>query len=139
MSKSPVLHKDNLPVPSVPVPVLKVLRRLGWEIRSMDLDLTRDKVDMRLFRDDGRWLHLSTPRSGRAVIERWHREPTIERASKRGPQFDAFRDEFLGRIHCGHPRQALRTLCDYLADNPAPDHAALPAAEVRDAVRLLMG
>ncbi len=92
---------------------------------------------VRLFRADGRWLFLSADAEGRATIERWQREETFDRR-KGGAGFDAIHDHFLGRLRCDGARAALRMLCTYVAENPAPGHVALPAADIRAAVRLLM-
>lgn len=119
-------------VPPVPDVVTMTFERIGWEIRSVDIDLSTGKAVARLFRFDGRWLYLSADASGRAVIERWQREKVVECGSP------SIRDRFLGRTSCAGARSALRSLCDYVAENPAPGLDALPVGSVRDAVRLLM-
>lgn len=94
---------------------------------------------MRLFRYDGRWLYLSADADGRASVERWHRDPTVERdMGGVGVRYDGFKDRFLGRVRCEGAPSVLRVLCDYVAENPAPGFAALPASTVRDALRPML-
>lgn len=115
------------------------LARVGWEIRSADIDLVRGKVAMCIFRHDGRWLHLSAEAEGRASVERWQRGRAVDRHRGRlGFQADVIKDEFLGRMRCNGAQSALRVLCDYVAENPAPGHAALPAADVHAALQSLL-
>jgi hypothetical protein len=125
--------------PSVPSSVVAVFHRIGWEIREVSIDLSRGKAVVRLFRYDGRWLHLSVKVDGDATIERWHRDRPDQRGmGGSGPLFEGIKDTFLGRTVCTSARPALRALCNYVAENPAPGREALPASTVRDAVRLLM-
>ncbi len=124
-------HSTSL-VPAIPAVVTMTFERIGWEIRSVDIDLANGKAEARLFRNDGRWIHLSADVSGRSVIERWQREVVVTRGAP------SVHDRFLGRTACGGARSALRVMCDYIAENPSPGRGALAASNVRDAVRLLM-
>ncbi len=116
------------------------LHRCGWEIREADFDLVAGRATLRLHRFDGRWLHLSATGSGTAMIERWHRDDVVERTyNGSGVQTDTHRDQFLGRTrYQGGGRAALRGLCTYLADNPAPGFPSLVASEARNLFRPLM-
>lgn len=129
-------------VPARPglVALARELQRCGWEIREADLDLVAGRATLRLHRFDGRWLRLSGTDSGTAAIERWHREDVIERTyNGSGVQIGAHRDQFLGRTrYQGGPRAALRGLCTYLAENPAPGFPSLAASEARNLFRPLM-
>ena len=120
--------------------VTMMLEQIGWEIRDIDRD--HGRAVMRLFRADGRWLHVAMPKDGRATIERWQRDDTMERGKgrrgDRGPTVYAFEDRFLGRTRCDGVQSLLRAMCDYLADNPAPGRPALSAGAVGRAVGLLM-
>lgn len=114
------------------------LERCGWEIREIDLDLVAGRAIVRVHRFDGRWLRLSATESG-AVLERWHRDEVVERTyNGGGVQIDTHRDRFLGRTRAEGPRSALRALCTYLADNPAPGFPALAPPEARALFRPLM-
>ena len=116
----------------------RALARVGWEIREADINMATGKATLRLFRADGRWLHLSADERGGAV-ERWRRDRPDQRGMGGvGPMFHGLTDTFLGRTRCASAVGALRFLCTYVADNPAPHCAPLPASEVRDAIRLLM-
>jgi hypothetical protein len=106
------------------------LARCGWEIRVLDIDLVAGRLVAQLHRYDGRWLHVAADDIGRASVERWHRSAVVTRY-RGGPQCDGHEDQFLGRTRCEGPRQAMRVLCAYVADNPAPGFAQLSAPEVR--------
>lgn len=129
-------------VPARPglVALARGLQRCGWEIREADIDLIAGRVTLRLHRFDGRWLRLSATDSGTATIERWHRDDVVERAyNGSGVQIDAHRDQFLGRTrYQDGPRAALRGLCTYLAENPAPGLPSLVVADVKNLFRPLM-
>lgn len=114
-----------------------VLHLAGWEVRNVDLDLVAGRAVVELHRYDGRWVYLSADDLGRASIERWHRNAVVTRYQG-GPQCDGFEDLFLGRTRCEGARSALRSLCSYVADNPAPGFRTLAAPDVRRALAPLM-
>jgi hypothetical protein len=109
----------------------------GWEVRTVDLDLVAGRAVVEIHRYDGRWLWLNADGFGRASVERWHRRAIVTRY-RGGPQCDSSEDDFLGRTRCEGPRAALRHLCGYIADNPAPGFRSLPASDIRDALRPLL-
>lgn len=118
-----------------------VLRLAGWEVRNLDLDLVAGRATVELHRDDGRWVLLSADALGRASIERNQRTVSLGRhSSARGriPLSPQVADTFLGRQRFEGPRAALRSLCAYVADNPAPGKRMLSASEVRAAFAPLM-
>lgn len=125
-------------LPVVPAVLAMALEQIGWEIRSVDLDLAKGRATIEMFRSDGRWLHLSTDDEGHAKIERFDRRVSFERCPG-GSFSNVVRDHFLGRTRCAGGRAALRSLSDYLADNPAQGRAQLSKGATRDALRLLMG
>ncbi len=132
---------EALALPSAGLVALaRGLQRCGWEIREADFDLIAGRATLRIHRFDGRWLHLSADPWGRVSIERWHREEIVTRTyNGSGVQTDTHRDQFLGRTrYQDGPRAALRGLCTYLADNPAPGFPALAAADARNLFRPLM-
>ena len=122
---------------AIQVVVTSTLERGGWEIRSAEIDLVREEVVLSAHRTDGRWLYLRGGR-GRVVVERFQRQEGLD-TYRGGLTVDVVRDEFLGRDTFDGPRVALRYMCNYIADNPAPGKHALPASTVRNAIRLLMG
>ena len=124
---------------AIPVPLTIMLEQIGWELRTVGLDLVVGRAVLELHRADGRWLHVATDRLGRATIERWQRERVIKRQIGGGCLGDGFDDRFLGRTHCAGARAALRSMADYVAQNPAPGRVELPRADVRNALRLMMG
>src|SRR5690606_27333873 len=110
------------------------LRLAGWEARTIDLDFVAGRATVELHRDDGRWVLLSVDALGRAQIERHHRSITLGRhSSSRGkiPLSPQIADVFLGRQRYEGPRAAMRALCSYVADNPAPGKQALTVKSVR--------
>lgn len=110
------------------------LRRVGWEVRELDLDLHAGRLTVEAHRDDGRWLRLTADPLGRVHLERWHRRIVL-RGVPQSPHVD---DQFLGRQRCEGSRSGLRRLCGYVAANPAPGREALPAPAVRRALAPVM-
>lgn len=119
---------------AVPALTIAMLEQIGWEIREVSIDLAAGRAVVRLHRHDGRHLYVAADASGKATVERWQRETTPTGSIRS----DVVSDRFLGRSPCFGARSALRTMCDYIAENPAPGCAALPASTVRDSIRLLM-
>ena len=113
-----------------------VLGHIGWEVRNVDLDLVAGRATVEVHRHDGRWLYFSVDPLGRASIERWDRTIRLGRraADKGGPQSPQIEDTFLGRTRCEGARSGLRSLCTYLADNPAPGFPQIAPATVRRAL-----
>ena len=126
---------------TIPSVLVALLEQIGWEIRAMDLDLASGRAVIEIHRADGRWIHVSTDRLGRASIERWQRETSMSRGNdgRRGMFRDVVNDRFLGRTRCAGPQALLLAMADYLATNPAPGRSALPESTTRAAVGLLMG
>ena len=99
-----------------------VMRAAGWEVEFADLDLSGDqaRADIKVVRDDGRWLLARVDHLGRASITRYHRASFLGRTpSNKGriplsPQID---DQFLGRSNFEGARSMLRSLTAYIADN----------------------
>ena len=113
------------------------LQRIGWEIREVDIDTVAGRAVVRLHRFDGRWLHLAADDIGRASLERWQRDAIVYRY-RGGPQCDGHEDRFLGRSRHEGLRSGLRSLCTYIADNPAPGFPSLTSADVRRLVAPLL-
>lgn len=114
--------------------LVAVLECVGWEIRELTINAVSGHVVARLYRTDGRWLYVDCAIK-LAVVERWHRRAVTGCTRERKPiPVDVLRDEFLGRIRCEGFRSALREMCSYVAMNPAPGFAVLPAAELRKAL-----
>lgn len=111
------------------VEVNRCLARAGWELRTLDVDLVAGRLAARLFRADGRWLHVSGDVLGRWALERWHRSATVERCFGVGPQFDSCEDQFLGRVR-GAQQDVLHWMSSYIAENPAPGYRAIPVDAV---------
>lgn len=116
--------------------VTATLERVGWEIRSAEIDLVRGEVILIAHRFDGRWLYLRGTNDG-GVVERFQRSEINERRS-RGLLIDVIVDEFLGRDRCEGPRSGLRHVCNYIADNPSPGFPALSSGVIKNAIRLLL-
>ena len=99
-----------------------VMRAAGWEIEFLDLDLTGNqaRADIKLVRNDGRWLLARVDSLGRASITRYHRttylgkNPNTKGRVPLSPQID---DEYLGRQRFEGARSMLRSLTSYIADN----------------------
>ena len=99
-----------------------VMRVAGWEVEFADIDLTGDQVraDIKVVRNDGRWLLARVDHLGRASITRYHRTNFLGRTpNSKGcvplsPQID---DQYLGRSRHEGARSMLRSLTAYIADN----------------------
>lgn len=123
---------------TVPAATIALLASIGWEIVSVDVDLVMGRALMDIRREDGRWLRISADALGRASIERWQRDREWCRASRTTPSYEGPVDVFLGRERYEGPRQMLRHLSHYVAENPAPGRAELPVGSVKAAVALLL-
>ena len=108
----------------------QTLQRHGWDIRTVEIDLIAERAIVEIHRFDGRWVYLAGKAQGSVNLERWHRTPTVYRY-RGGPQCDWFDDQFLGRSRPEGLRTGLRSLCKYIADNPAPGFPALDMQDVR--------
>jgi len=100
----------------------QLMSAAGWEIKFIDLDLTgaQPRLDLRVMRDDGRWLHARVDALGRATVERFQRQRSLgmsANTSGRRPLSPQVEDTFLGRERCPGARAMLRGLASYLADN----------------------
>lgn len=110
---------DDSPIPtSVVTVVQRSLQLLGWEARELDVNVGSGAVSLRLFRADGRWIHLHRDHVGRVVIERWQRRAVVTKYRPgRNPTSNGFVDDFLGRERPDGLRTGLRTVGNYIADN----------------------
>lgn len=115
----------------------RTLALAGWDIEYLDLDLdlsgTNPVVDIRLVREDGRWLLARVDALGRCSIETFHREIDLGvPANRRGrhARFPLVDDVFLGRTRHEGPRAMLRHPTCYLANNAL---RPVPLAELRAA------
>lgn len=110
-------------LPSVAAERLVVMMyRSGWEIRYVDLDLTSEQpqAEIKVARDDGRWLWARVDAAGRCTVERFHRDRRLamDLATKgRRPLTPMVEDVYLGRERYTGPRAMLRNLTAYLTDN----------------------
>ena len=98
-----------------------VMRRAGWEIDYIDLDLTGDKpkADIRVHRGDGRFILAKVDGQGRAMFETFQRDRNLRMdpknpQSRMAPHLD---DTFLGRQKFEGARSMLRGMVTYLSDN----------------------
>jgi hypothetical protein len=116
-------HTPGHPLALSPVERLAVvMRNAGWEIEFVDLDLTgeRAKANIKIARQDGRWLLARVDELGRASVERFHRERTLGMSPNtkgRRPLSPQVNDEFLGRSRYAGARSMLRGLTAYLVEN----------------------
>ena len=108
----------------------QTLQLHGWDIRTVEIDLIAGRAIVEIHRFDGRWIYLAGSPEGSVNLERWHRTPTVYRY-RGGPECDGFNDQFLGRSRPEGLRSGLRSLCNYIADNPSPGFPALDMHEVR--------
>lgn len=118
------------------------MNSIGWEVRTMDIDLTGEmpRCTVEVHRDDGRWLYLRVDQYGRASMETWHREIRIGMQANRKPgarmaQSPQITDHFIGRRRFSGPRAMMRNLCYYIADNAL---RPVQLAGVKNAWRLVM-
>lgn len=126
------MNAKHTPGPAIQAAALqRVMRAAGWEIEFIDLDLTQSqpKAEIKVVRDDGRWLLARVDQLGRASVSRFQREHSLGMsASTKGrrplsPQVD---DLFLGRDQYLGARSMLRGLTAYLVSN------ASRSVELRD-------
>lgn len=99
----------------------RVMAAAGWEISYVDLDLTQEQAqaEIKVVRDDGRWLWAKVDRLGRSSIETFHRQKWLgidpkNKQARLAPQTD---DVFLSRQSFVEPLAMLVGLTAYLADN----------------------
>ena len=109
----------------------------GWEVRAIDVDLVAGRLVVELHRYDGRWVYLAARADGGASIERWHRRTVVTRY-RGGPECDGFEDQFLGRSRACGIRSGLRSLSNYIADNPCPGRPVLTVSDVRALIAPLL-
>lgn len=105
------------------------LERIGWQLSACELDLDQQTARVELKRADGLLVVLDA-RGGRCSVTREMQERATVTV---GPRHDRARVErlshrLIGRDWMSGPRQGLRWLCAYVADNAS---IALPAADVR--------
>lgn len=112
-----------------------VLRRGGWEVEQLDLDLTgeRPAVNIRISRRDGRWLFARVDARGRSCFETFQRARTLgmdPRQKGRRPLTPLIEDRFLGRQRFDAAITMLESMTHYLVDNAL---APVALADVRAA------
>ena len=115
--------------------VSRALARIGWEIRSVDIDMVSRRMDMSVHRDDGRWIHIRIS-EGKCVLERNHRDWHSDNQAagyKRGARIPApsagwCYDLFLGRSTFTSPVAAFRALAFYIGDNSVASRLEAKAA-----------
>ena len=100
----------------------RVMAIAGWEVEYVDMDLTgqRPTAEIKVQRDDGRWLWARVDALGRCTTETFQRERHLGMAKNqrgRRPLVPLVDDVFLGRRTHEGPRAMLRGLTAYLADN----------------------
>jgi hypothetical protein len=117
------MSTKHTPVHAAPILSLQnVMRSAGWEIHYIDLDLTgeRPKAEIKVARNDGRWLLARVDSLGRASVERFHRGVTLGMSldtKGRRPLSPQVIDTFLGRTGYPGARSMLRELTGYIAHN----------------------
>lgn len=94
----------------------------GWEIDFVDIDLTGQNptVEVKVVRNDGRWLWARVDSIGRCTTETFQRERHLGMApNQRGrrPLVPLVDDVFLGRSSHEGARSMLRYMTNYLTDN----------------------
>lgn len=115
--------------------VSRALARIGWEIRSVDIDMVSRRMDMSVHRDDGRWVHLRIS-DGACVLERNQKSchsSSQDAGYKRGARIPApsvgwVYDRFLGRSTFASPVAAIRALAFYIGDNSVASRLEAKAA-----------
>jgi hypothetical protein len=110
----------------------RALIRIGWELLDLDIHLDSGRARIEVRRRDGLTALLTVDAIGRAHIER--SSTRMEWRRERGLQMERPVTQFLGRTRYEGPRQALRALAEYLAENaPTP----IEAGAVRQMLRLV--
>lgn len=100
----------------------RVMALAGWEIEYVDMDLTglRPTAEIKVQREDGRWLWARVDALGRCTTETFQRERNLGMAQNqkgRRPLVPLVDDTFLGRRKYEGPRSMLRGMTNYLTDN----------------------
>ena len=113
------------------------LERLGWSLLAGDIDLSSGALRVELRRTDGLTVTLDRDALGRASLTRERAVHYMVTVGRRGVScpVDRIRHEFIGRVRIhGGPRDALRSLANYVGDNAVATNRHLGRA----AVALLM-
>lgn len=100
----------------------RVMALAGWEVAYADIDLTgaHPTAEIKVVRDDGRWLWARVDSIGRCATETFQRERTLGMAQNqkgRRPLVPLVDDVFLGRQRHEGARSMLRYMTNYLTDN----------------------
>jgi len=108
--------------PSAIIKLQKVMSNAGWEINSIDIDLTGQKpiAEIKLRRYDNRLLWARIDVYGDCMIETFQRESRLgmdPRNKGRHPQVTLIDDVFLGRQRYEGARSMMRGMTNYLSDN----------------------
>ena len=117
------MSAQHTPGPVDPILSLqRVMQSAGWELKFIDLDLTgeKPKADIKIARDDGRWLLARVDSIGRVTVERYQRETSLGMSVNtkgRRPLSPQVNDVFLGRSTYPGARSMLRDLTGYIARN----------------------
>lgn len=99
-----------------------LLKDGGWQLEYFDIDLTSrgPALDVRMSRNDGRFVLARVDAIGRATLETFQRSRRLvmcEQTAGRRPLTPEVSDEFLGRQRCLSPRHLVKQLTHYLVDN----------------------
>jgi len=111
-----------MPTPPALVSLQRTMAAAGWEVAFVDLELTgtAPKAEIKVTREDGRWLWARVDTLGRCTVETFHRENSLGMATNqkgRRPLVPLVDDYFLGRTRHEGPRAMLRHITTYLSDN----------------------
>jgi hypothetical protein len=119
------------------------LAQCGWTPMDVDVDFGAGRIRIELKRHDGRRLTLFAQGSTFLLLR--ERPELVKsnqwgvRRSQRLPNLFEVSYRLMGRERCEGPRDAMRRLCNYVADNPEPGFPALPVAAIRSLFGPAMG
>lgn len=122
---TPLIAQYPVGVTDAPPALVKCQQTMamaGWEIDFVDIDLTGQNptVEVKVVRNDGRWLWARVDSIGRCTTETFQRERHLGMApNQRGrrPLVPLVDDVFLGRSSHEGARSMLRSMTNYLVDN----------------------
>jgi hypothetical protein len=115
--------------------MVEALEKIGWELLSVEIDVTAEKARIELKNGDLRVMFDASHGRSSITSERWERPQCRTGRKSDSTIVSRVAPMFLGRQRCIGFRAGLRVLSHYVADNSA---VSIGHTEVRDIFRPLL-